>query len=42
MKKKTIKNPWVLHLNQYRKKNPKLSLVQAMKGAKKSYKPVKR
>lgn len=32
------KNPWLSHLNSFRKKHPKMSLTQAMKAAKPSYK----
>tara|TARA_B100000963_G_scaffold287564_1_gene256764 strand:- start:119 stop:397 length:279 start_codon:yes stop_codon:yes gene_type:complete len=32
---------WREHLNEYRKKHPKLSLKQQMKGAAKTYKKVK-
>lgn len=32
------KNPWLVHLNSVRKDNPKKSLADAMKLAKKSYK----
>jgi hypothetical protein len=36
MKKKT--NPWMKHLMKVKKDNPKLSLTEAMKKAKKTYK----
>ena len=31
-------NPWMSHLKAYRAKHPKLSMSQAMQGAKKTYK----
>jgi len=37
MKTKTT-NPWLIHLMQVKKDNPKLTLTEAMKKAKKSYK----
>lgn len=36
--KKQIKNPWMIHLDKVRKENPKLTLSEAMKAAKKTYK----
>ncbi|GAG57357.1 unnamed protein product [marine sediment metagenome] len=39
MKKKI--NPWMKHLNEVRKENPKLNLTEAMKEAKKTYKKIK-
>ena len=33
-------NPWFVHLSAFRKANPNLSMKQAMKAAKKSYKKV--
>ena len=33
-------NPWFVHLSAFRKENPNLSMKQAMKAAKKSYKKV--
>jgi hypothetical protein len=33
-------NPWITHLQAYRKKNPTMSLTEAMKSAKSSYKKV--
>jgi len=33
-------NPWFVHLSAFRKSNPNLSMKQAMKAAKKSYKKV--
>ena len=33
-------NPWFVHLSAFRKANPNLSMKQAMKSAKKSYKKV--
>ena len=35
------KNPWLEHLAKFRKDNPKLSPVEAMKKAKKTYTPKK-
>ena len=35
------KNPWLIHLGRYRKSHPKISLTQAMRGAKKTYKKKK-
>ena len=38
MPKKSKKtNPWITHLKAFRKKNPKMSLTEAMKSAKSSY-----
>jgi hypothetical protein len=31
-------NKWIIHLMQYKKAHPKLTLVQCMKEAKKTYK----
>lgn len=31
-------NPWMRHLNDFRKKHPNMSLSEAMKKAKKTYK----
>jgi len=31
------KNPWIKHLMEVKKENPKLSLADAMKKAKKTY-----
>lgn len=31
------KNPWLIHLKEFRKSNPKLSFKEAMKEAKKTY-----
>ena len=36
-KKKTM-NPWMKHLTAVRKENPKMTLTEAMKKAKRSYK----
>jgi len=36
--KKQIKNPWMTHLNKFRKENPKLTLSEAMQKAKETYK----
>ena len=33
------KNPWLVHLSKFRKENPKMSPVEAMKKARPSYKP---
>jgi len=32
------KNQWIIHLKKFRKENPKLSLSEAMKKAKETYK----
>ncbi len=36
MAKKKI-NPWIKHLNEFRKKHPKMNLSEAMKKARKTY-----
>ena len=33
-------NPWIKHLLKVKKDNPKMTLTEAMKAAKKSYKKV--
>lgn len=33
-------NPWIKHLMQVKKENPKLTLTQAMQEAKKTYKKI--
>lgn len=38
VKVKQKNNPWIAHVKAFRKSNPKLSLVQALKEAKKTYK----
>ena len=35
------KNPWLVHLNKFHKKNKDMSLKEAMMAAKKTYKKVK-
>ena len=32
------KNPWIMHLQKFKKDHPKMSLTDAMKKAKSSYK----
>ena len=34
------KNPWMTHLTKFRKAHPKISLTEAMKKAKKTYKKI--
>ena len=40
---KRAKNPWLIHLDKFYKANKtKMSYTEAMKAAKKSYKPIKK
>ena len=42
MTDKKIVNKWILHVQKYRSKHPKLSYKEALIKAKKSYKPKKK
>lgn len=38
MAKRKVMNPWLKHLQSYRRAHPKMTLTEAMKKAKKTYK----
>ncbi len=42
VQRKKVKNPWLVHLMEERKKNQDKSFKQVMLIAKKSYKPIKK